>query len=116
MLAAGVLYSCSSFNPLLLHAVNLCLALNWVGDSLDGTLARYRNRQRPRYGFYVDHILDTFSNSVVWRGWAEHRIEDMLDDPQLVRRRVRDAVHRMMERLPLAVMTRSRAQAQEVTP
>lgn len=67
-------------------------------------------------GTLVIDILDTFSNSVVWRGWAEHRIEDMLDDPQLVRRRVRDAVHRMMERLPLAVMTRSRAQAQEVTP
>ncbi len=35
------------------------LALNWFGDSLDGTLARVRGHQRPRYGFYVDHILDT---------------------------------------------------------
>ena len=34
------------------------LALNWFGDSLDGTLARVRNRQRPRYGYYVDHVLD----------------------------------------------------------
>src|SRR5215471_21496669 len=34
------------------------LALNWFGDSLEGTLARVRNRQRPRYGFYVDHVLD----------------------------------------------------------
>jgi archaetidylinositol phosphate synthase len=34
------------------------LALNWFGDSLDGTLARVRNQQRPRYGYYVDHVLD----------------------------------------------------------
>ena len=34
------------------------LVLNWFGDSLDGTLARVRNRQRPRYGYYVDHVLD----------------------------------------------------------
>lgn len=34
------------------------LALNWFGDSLDGTLARVRDRQRPRYGYYVDHVLD----------------------------------------------------------
>jgi phosphatidylglycerophosphate synthase len=40
--------------------VNLCLAINWFGDSLDGTLARARNKQRPRYGFYVDHIIDAF--------------------------------------------------------
>jgi phosphatidylglycerophosphate synthase len=35
------------------------LALNWFGDSLDGTLARVRNQQRPRYGYYVDHVLDS---------------------------------------------------------
>jgi phosphatidylglycerophosphate synthase len=34
------------------------LALNWFGDSLDGTLARVRHRERPRYGYYVDHVLD----------------------------------------------------------
>ena len=70
MLAAGVAYACSESNPLFLHAVNLCLLLNWVGDSLDGTLARYRNRLRPRYGFYVDHILDTFSMSFLFGGLA----------------------------------------------
>ena len=67
-------------------------------------------------GTLVIDVLDTWSNSVVWRGWAEHRIEDMLENPQLVGRRVRDAVHRMMERLPLAAEARSRAQAPEVTP
>src|SRR2546422_7662493 len=60
MFLAGVGYAASKHNPLLLHLVNLCILLNWFGDSLDGTLARYRDRLRPRYGFYVDHIIDTF--------------------------------------------------------
>lgn len=60
MLAAGAFYAMSRRHPLLLHAVNLCLAANWFGDSLDGTLARWRHRQRPRYGFYVDHLVDAF--------------------------------------------------------
>lgn len=70
MLAAGASYAGSQYNNLLLHAVNACLLLNWVGDSLDGTLARFRNRLRPRYGFYVDHILDTFSMSFLFGGLA----------------------------------------------
>ena len=60
MLGAGVCYAASKRNPLMLYVVNLFIFLNWFGDSLDGTLARYRDRQRPRYGFYVDHIIDTF--------------------------------------------------------
>ncbi|HSS20932.1 MAG TPA: CDP-alcohol phosphatidyltransferase family protein [Pyrinomonadaceae bacterium] len=60
MLLAGVFYVPSGRNPMLLHVVNFCIFLNWFGDSLDGTLARYRDRQRPNYGFYVDHIIDTF--------------------------------------------------------
>ena len=60
MLGAGAFYVASKQNPLMLHLVNVCIFLNWFGDSLDGTLARYRNRQRPRYGFYVDHIIDMF--------------------------------------------------------
>lgn len=70
MLLAGVFYTASGQNPLLLHAVNLCIFLNWFGDSLDGTLARYRNRQRPRYGFYVDHIIDTFGAAFLIAGLA----------------------------------------------
>jgi phosphatidylglycerophosphate synthase len=58
LIAAGASYWCSSVNPLALLAVIAFLILNWFGDSLDGTLARVRNKQRPRYGFYVDHILD----------------------------------------------------------
>jgi phosphatidylglycerophosphate synthase len=58
MCLGGVFYALSGRDPRLLHLVNLCLALNWFGDSLDGTLARHRQRLRPRYGFYVDHIVD----------------------------------------------------------
>jgi archaetidylinositol phosphate synthase len=48
----------------------LCLALNWFGDSLDGTLAQVRNRQRPRYGFYVDHMIDSFGALFLMGGLA----------------------------------------------
>src|SRR3989475_9656418 len=57
---AGLGYWWGQSSPLGLYAVIVCLALNWLGDSLDGTLARVRNRQRPRYGFYVDHVVDSF--------------------------------------------------------
>ena len=60
MFLAGLGYALSRQNPMMLHLVNLFIFLNWFGDSLDGTLARYRNRQRPRYGFYLDHIIDTY--------------------------------------------------------
>src|SRR5258706_3444091 len=70
MFLAGVFYALSGRNPLLLHLVNVCIFLNWFGDSLDGTLARYRDRQRPRYGFYVDHIIDTFGTMFLILGLA----------------------------------------------
>ena len=57
---AGVSYASAAWWPPALLLVNLWLAVNWFGDSLDGTLARLRNRQRPRYGFYVDHMADSF--------------------------------------------------------
>jgi archaetidylinositol phosphate synthase len=58
MVACGVLYALSGSHPWLLLLVNIGLVVNWFGDSLDGTLARYRHRQRPRFGFYVDHMVD----------------------------------------------------------
>jgi archaetidylinositol phosphate synthase len=58
MFGAGAAYALSARWPWLLLAVNAALAVNWFGDSLDGTLARFRNRCRPRYGFYVDHMVD----------------------------------------------------------
>jgi archaetidylinositol phosphate synthase len=70
MTGAGFFYYLSSFDPKMLHLVNFCLAANWFGDSLDGTVARYRNRQRPRYGFYVDHITDAVGTMFLLTGLA----------------------------------------------
>jgi len=62
MCMAGVCYWMASWDRRGLLGAILCLIVNWFGDSLDGTIARVRNRQRPRYGFYVDHITDTFGS------------------------------------------------------
>jgi archaetidylinositol phosphate synthase len=65
---AGLCYALSRFNRLALLGVILCLALNWFGDSMDGTLARVRRQQRPRYGFYVDHMVDIFGSVALMCG------------------------------------------------
>ena len=70
MFMVGVSFAMSSRFPLALWGVAIFLALNWFGDSLDGTVARVRGHQRPRYGFYVDHILDTFGALFVLGGLA----------------------------------------------
>lgn len=67
---AGVFYGLSARNPVWLHLVNASLVVNWFGDSLDGTLARVRNRLRPRYGFYVDHLVDAFGALFLLLGLA----------------------------------------------
>src|ERR1044071_9642041 len=70
MLLAGISYWLSQWNA---YALVLCvfwLVVNWFGDSLDGTLARVRNRQRPRYGFYVDHITDAIGTFFLMGGLA----------------------------------------------
>ncbi len=58
MLGAGLAYWGASRTPVALLFVVVGLTVNWFGDSLDGTVARVRNQQRPRYGFYVDHVVD----------------------------------------------------------
>ena len=60
MFLAGISYFAARWYPVGLLLAALCLAVNWFGDSLDGTIARVRNCQRPRYGFYVDHMIDSF--------------------------------------------------------
>jgi archaetidylinositol phosphate synthase len=70
MAGAGAGYWWSRTNVAGLVLVVACLALNWVGDSLDGTLARFRRCARPRYGFYVDHIVDAFSALFLLGGLA----------------------------------------------
>ena len=67
---AGVCYALARWNRYALLAGIVFLALKWLGDSLDGTLARVRDCQRPRYGFYVDHIADTFAAFVLMAGFA----------------------------------------------
>jgi archaetidylinositol phosphate synthase len=70
MFLVGASFAGSARYPMALWGVVIFLALNWFGDSLDGTLARVRGQQRPRYGFYVDHILDTFGTLFVLGGLA----------------------------------------------
>src|SRR6266853_1759813 len=69
-IGAGICYGLAASNKYALLGVIACLALNWLGDSLDGTLARVRNRQRPRYGFYVDHMTDSFGAVALMGGLA----------------------------------------------
>ena len=69
-IAAGVSYALSRTHRYALLLVVLCIALNWMGDSLDGTLARVRCQQRPRYGFYVDHMVDIFGAAALMGGLA----------------------------------------------
>jgi archaetidylinositol phosphate synthase len=70
LIAAGACYWLASFDRRWLVAAIVFLALNWFGDSLDGTLARFRNRQRPRYGFYVDHAVDAIGTFFLLGGMA----------------------------------------------
>src|SRR5207248_5984840 len=66
----GASYALARFDRRWLIVTIAYLALNWFGDSLDGTLARVRKHQRPRYGFYVDHILDAFGIAALFFGMA----------------------------------------------
>jgi len=70
MAAAGYGYWVASWDRRGLIGVIAALAVNWFGDSLDGTLARERQRQRPRYGFYVDHISDAIGTAALLLGLA----------------------------------------------
>jgi archaetidylinositol phosphate synthase len=69
-IATGISYALARYDRRLLVVAILCLALNWFGDSLDGTLARVRQQQRPRYGFYVDHIIDSIGAVAMMGGLA----------------------------------------------
>lgn len=66
----GAAYAFAGSWPWLLLVANLALAVNWLGDSLDGTLARQRRSERPRFGFYVDHLADAFGALFVVGGLA----------------------------------------------
>jgi len=70
MLFAGLSYAWSRYSHYGLLMSCVFLAVNWLGDSLDGTLARYRKCQRQRYGFYVDHLIDCFGVTALLGGMA----------------------------------------------
>ena len=63
-----VSYILTNTNPNYLWLANLGYVLNWFGDSLDGTLARYRKIERPRYGFLIDHWVDAISVVLIFLG------------------------------------------------
>jgi archaetidylinositol phosphate synthase len=70
ILGAGASYAWARTTRTGLVLAVLCLALNWFGDSLDGTVARVRHQQRPRYGFYVDHVVDAMGACALLGGLA----------------------------------------------
>lgn len=70
LLLAGLSYWLARRNRYALLLVMVMLMVNWFGDSLDGTLARVRNKQRPRYGFYLDHVVDMFGSLFLVGGMA----------------------------------------------
>ena len=70
MFLVGASFACARWNRAGLLLAILSLGINWFGDSLDGTLARVRRCQRPKYGFYVDHVVDCFGATLVLAGLA----------------------------------------------
>jgi archaetidylinositol phosphate synthase len=67
-LAIGAAYVLSNGDSAWLWAASGLLVLHWVGDSLDGTLARVRRSERPRYGYYLDHLVDAFATAAIGIG------------------------------------------------
>jgi phosphatidylglycerophosphate synthase len=70
MAMAGAAFAAAWWDRRALWFVIVALALNWFGDSLDGTLARVRRVERPRYGFYIDHVLDIAGTALLLAGLA----------------------------------------------
>jgi phosphatidylglycerophosphate synthase len=67
---AGLSFAAFRLSPWAAAGVVISLALNWFGDSLDGTVARVRDVQRPRYGYYVDHVIDLAGTTFLLAGLA----------------------------------------------
>ncbi len=70
MIGGGLAFAAAALDRRWLALVPVMLAINWFGDSLDGTVARVRNHQRPRYGFYVDHVVDLVNATALFVGLA----------------------------------------------
>jgi phosphatidylglycerophosphate synthase len=61
-------YALSNRDPVWLWAASGLLVVQWLGDSLDGTLARVRRTERPRYGYYLDHLVDAVATALIGIG------------------------------------------------
>ena len=61
-------YVLSRYHPAFLWLATFGFVINWFGDSLDGTLARYRHIERPKYGFYIDHVTDVLTEIIIFLG------------------------------------------------
>ena len=61
-------YALSNRDPVWLWAASGLLVVHWLGDSLDGTLARVRRTERPRYGYYLDHLVDAVATALIGIG------------------------------------------------
>ncbi len=70
MVATGVAFAAARHDRQWLLLVPILLAVNWFGDSLDGTVARVRGQQRPRYGYYLDHVVDLATSTALFSGMA----------------------------------------------
>jgi phosphatidylglycerophosphate synthase len=70
MAGTAAAFAAASVDARALLLVPVMLAVNWFGDSLDGTVARVRNQQRPRYGYYLDHVVDIANTAVLFTGLA----------------------------------------------
>ncbi|MDQ3740203.1 MAG: CDP-alcohol phosphatidyltransferase family protein [Actinomycetota bacterium] len=64
----AVAYLLSNDEPALLWVASGLLVVHWLGDSLDGTLARFRRIERPTYGYYLDHLVDAFATALICIG------------------------------------------------
>jgi archaetidylinositol phosphate synthase len=67
---AGLCFAAIAWYPVASTGVVVALAANWFGDSLDGTVARIRGHQRPRYGYYIDHVIDVAGTALLMAGMA----------------------------------------------
>ena len=61
-------YLLSNGDKAWLWAASALLVVHWLGDSLDGTLARERRIERPRYGYYLDHLADAVATALIGIG------------------------------------------------
>jgi phosphatidylglycerophosphate synthase len=75
-MAAGAAFAAAAWDRRALLLVPVMLAVNWFGDSLDGTVARVRGHQRPRYGYYLDHAVDLVNATALFAGMAFSSLMD----------------------------------------